>query len=278
MILYKLILSCLIFSFSTSLCAEPLFDVHLHYNASDARQFSLQQIIDKLERNGIKRAVVTGTPNLHTQELYQYAPEHIIPLLGVYRSHEDKLSWSNDVSLPSRIESELKNGVWRGIGELHIFAKDRHNPVFRRIVKIAAHHKLYLHIHGDPAVIDSVYDINPSQPVIWAHAGTYPYPDLLADYLHRYPSLYIDLSVRDTNIAHNGQINDDWYELFIKFPDRFMIGVDTYSLSRWKKFDAAVATIRNWLSQLPDDVAKQLATDNATTFFGPTTRSRKNRK
>ena len=269
---HNIILSCLFVLLSASLNAEslvdqPLFDTHLHYNAADARQFRPQQIINKLEQNGIKYAVVTGTPASHTASLYQHAPDSIVPLLSVYRSSADKIDWINDATLPIRIESELKKGKWRGIGELHIFAKDRHSPVFRRIIEIAAQHLLPLQIHGDPAVIDTVYNIMPSQSVIWAHAGTFPYPDLIADYLQRYPALYVDLSVRDERIAPNGQISDEWYELFIRFPNRFMVGVDTYSLSRWNNFDAAVATIRNWLAQLPDEVAKQLAYGNAATLF-----------
>ena len=251
-----------------SLSAGPLFDAHLHYNAADARQYSPQQIIAKLERSGIKHAVVTGTPASHTARLYRHAPGRIVPLLGVYRSHDDKIAWPNDATLPGRVEAELNKGGWRGIGELHISARDRHSPVFRRIIEIAAQRQLPLQIHGDPAVIDTVYDISPSQPVIWAHAGTFPYPDLVADYLQRYPALTVDLSVRDGRIAPNGRISDDWYELVIRFPDRFMVGVDTFSPARWHHFDDAVATIRNWLAHLPDDVAKQLAYDNAAAFFG----------
>ena len=183
---------------------------------------------------------------------------------------------ANRCDLTCRVEAELNKGIWRGIGELHIFAKDRHSPVFRRIIEIATQHKLLLQTHGDPAVIDTVYDISPSQPVIWAHAGTFPYPDLVADYLQRYPALYIDLSVRDGRIAPNGQISDDWYELFVRFPNRFMVGVDTYSLSRWNNFDSAVAVIRNWLEQLPGDVAKKLAYANGVALFAKTMDGRQN--
>lgn len=266
----NIILFCIIVLLPASLNARPLFDAHLHYNASDAAQFSPQQIIDKLKRNNIKHALVTSSPPLHAASLYRLAPEYIVPLLGVYRSHADKLTWSNDPNLITRIKAELNKGVWRGIGELHIFAKDRYSPVFRRIIEIAAQHDLPLQIHGDPAVIDTVYDIAPSQTVIWAHAGTFPYPDLIADYLQRYPALNIDLSVRDGRIAPNGLISDDWYELFVMFPNRFMIGVDTYSTSRWHTYDAVVANIRNWLAQLPDDIAKKLAYDNAARLFGST--------
>ncbi len=250
------------------LSAGPLFDAHLHYSANDAEHYSPRQIVDTLDRNKIKYAVVTGTPASHTATLYQQAPERIVPLLGIYRNPGDKVAWPHDTSLPSRIEAQLDKGTWRGIGELHIFANDRHSPVFHQIVQIAAQRQLPLQIHADPAVIDMVYDITPAQPVLWAHAGTFPYPDLVADYLHRYPALSIDLSVRDDQIAPNGRLNDDWYELFLRFPDRFMVGVDTYSRSRWKDFDSVVESIRTWLAQLPDEVARRLAYDNAAVFFG----------
>jgi predicted TIM-barrel fold metal-dependent hydrolase len=164
----------------------------------------------------------------------------------------------------------LKKGFWRGIGELHIFARDRHSLVFKQVVTLAAQHRLPLQIHGDPAVIDSVYDMAPGHPVVWAHAGTFPYPDLLADYLRRYPALRVDLSVRNERIAPNGKLSDDWYQLFMRYPDRFMVGVDTFSLLRWNNFDKAVASIRYWLAQLPDDIAQQLAYDNAAALFDRT--------
>lgn len=266
---HNLVLLCLILTLPGVSGDGPLFDAHLHYSARDAAHYSPPQILVKLDRAKVRYAVVTGTPSSHTLKLYQYAPERIVPLLGIYRRQTDKATWSNDEGLPARIESELAAGGWRGIGELHIFAKDRHSPVFRRIVEIASRRGLPLLIHADPAVIDIVYDIAPSQSVIWAHAGTYPYPDLVADYLQRYAELRIDLSVRDERIAPGGVISDDWYELFVRFPNRFMVGVDTYSTSRWSNFESVVATTRHWLSQLPDDVAKQLAYDNAAALFKP---------
>jgi len=262
---------------SLSLNADPLFDEqlfngqlfdgHLHYSAADAQVFSPQDIIERLDKNNIRYAVVTSTPASHAAALYKHAPDRIVPLLGMYHNETDKANWWDDAALPSDVEAELKKGYWRGIGELHIFASDRHSPVFRQLVLITSQQQLPLQIHGDPAVIDTVYDIAPQQPVIWAHAGTYPYPDLIADYLKRYPFLYIDLSMRDERIAPDGNIDDSWYELFVAYPDRFMIGVDTYSLPRWYDFDVAVKTMRHWLVQLPDDIAEHLAYGNAMSLF-----------
>ena len=247
--------------------AEPFVDAHLHYSAADAGLLGPRAVIETLDRNAISYAVVTGTPASHVSDLYSYAPERIIPMLGVYRNHTDKADWHEDASLPSYVETELKQGPWRGVGELHIFARDRHSPVFRRIVELVYSRQLPMLIHGDPAVIDTVYDIAPTMRLIWAHAGTFPYPDLVADYLQRYPTLIIDLSMRDERIAPQGRLDDAWYELFVTYPNRFVVGVDTYSPSRWQQFDAVVAGIQHWLSQLPDDVAKKLAYGNAETLY-----------
>ncbi|MBT8119699.1 MAG: amidohydrolase [Gammaproteobacteria bacterium] len=249
------------------LVAGPIFDAHLHYDAADARVLDARAVIEIFDRNDIRYAVVTGAPSSHARQLYGYAPERIVPLLGVYRDHADKADWHDDASLPSYVETELEQGVWQGVGELHLFAKDRHSPVFRRIVEIVSSRQLPMLVHGDPAVIDTVFDIAPKMKLIWAHAGTFPYPDLIADYLQRYPAMIIDLSMREERIAPQGRLDDAWYELFVTHPDRFMVGVDTYSLSRWQQFDAASERIRDWLSQLPDDVARRLAYENAARFF-----------
>jgi predicted TIM-barrel fold metal-dependent hydrolase len=251
----------------SGLVAGPLFDTHLHYTAADARVLSPKAVIETLDRNGIRYAVVTGTPASYVTQLYEYAPDRIVPMLGLYRSYTDKESWTRNVSLPSTVEAELEQGNWQGLGELHVFARDRFSPVFKRIVEIAAARQLPMLIHGDPAVIDTIYTIAPGARIIWAHAGTFPYPDLVADYLQRYPSLMVDVSMRDERISPKGKLDDAWYELLVTHPGRFVVGVDSYSLSRWKDFDAAAARIRDWLSQLPEDVARQLAFDNAARIY-----------
>jgi predicted TIM-barrel fold metal-dependent hydrolase len=250
-----------------TLTAEPFFDTHLHYNAADAQVFSPQNIIDKLNRSNIRYAVVTGIPSSHTRTLYKYAPDRIVPFLSVARNQHDKISWVNNAALLRELTAELNQGSWHGIGELHIFANDRHSKVFRRIIEIAAERQLPVLLHCDPAVIDTVYDIAADVQVIWAHAGTFPYPDLIADYLKRYPALLIDLSMRDQRIAPDGQLDDAWYDLLLSYPESFMAGVDTYSQSRWRNFDAAVSTISNWLTLLPDDVAADIAYGNAARLF-----------
>lgn len=250
--------------FITTVHAErPLFDAHLHYNEAAAQAFTSKQIVGILEREHIQHAVVTSTPPWHAATLFEHAPQRIIPFLGIYRQTEDKQNWHQNALVPDYVEQQLEDGPWRGIGELHIFAKDRHSPVLHRLVQLAVRHELPLLMHCDPAVIDTIYEIEPRVTVIWAHAGAYPYPDLLDDYLQRYPQLHVDLSVRDNRIAPKGKLADKWYNLFIQHPERFLVGVDTFSTNRWREYGAITRAIRSWLKQLPQDVAKRLAYHNA---------------
>jgi predicted TIM-barrel fold metal-dependent hydrolase len=266
----KPVTCCLIILlFSPGLAAERLFDAHMHYDAEDAAHYTPQQIIRMLDQNNIGRTAVTSSPPQHAGQLYRQAPERIVPILGAYRNADDKRNWPHDTDLPARIEAELAKGGWRGIGELHLFADNRHSPVFRRIIELAQKHQLPLLLHADPAVIDTLYEIAPEQRVIWAHAGTFPYPDLIADYLRRYPPLSVDLSVRDDRIAPRGDLRDEWFELFVTHPDRFMIGIDTYSLSRWQEYPKIAGKIREWTRQLPEEVASRLTYENAAEAFNP---------
>jgi hypothetical protein len=245
----------------------PLFDAHLHYSAEDAAQYTAADILSILDGNGVARAVVTATPPQQALSLYRHAPARIVPFLGVYRQPGDKQDWHRDTTLPARVEAQLAAGPWAGIGELHLFADARHSPVFRRLAELAVQHGLPLLLHGDPAVIDSLYEHTPGVTVIWAHGGTYPWPPLIRDYLQRYPGLHADLSVRDGRIAPGGVLDPAWTPLLLEFSDRLLIGVDTYSTRRWQQFDRVAGSIRDWLAQLPGEVAERIAHRNAASLF-----------
>lgn len=254
---------------SPALAEQPLFDAHLHYNAEHAEQIEPAQALSILQQAGIARAVIIGRPPEQALALHALAPERIVPMLGVYRDLADKQAWVFDAALPGRVERMLEDERWRAIGELHLFTAQRHSPVFHSLVRIATERGLPLLMHCDPSVIDTLFEIAPEATVIWAHAGAYPYPPLLRDYLERHPSLHLDLSVRDARIAPGGELDPAWENLLLEFPDRFLVGVDTYWTGRWFEAETVADEMRNWLAQLPDEVARAIAWDNATRLFPP---------
>jgi len=122
-------------------------------------------------------------------------------------------------------------------------------------------------IHGDPAVIDRAFELEPDLRILWAHAGTFPFPDLIRDYLVRYPQLSVDLSMRSPRLNPPEGMPQEWRDLLIEHADRFLIGVDTFSVGRWQDLDVHASEIRAWLDDLPDDVAQRIAWDNARKHF-----------
>ncbi len=65
----------------------------------------------------------------------------------------------------------------------------------------------------------------------------------------------------------------------LAFPDRFAIGTDpVWRVTRtqswdeaddgWDYFDQILDYHRNWISQLPEEVQRQIRADNAITFLG----------
>ena len=245
-----------------------MLDAHAHYSTPDAEAFSADAVLAKLDAAGVSRLAVTSSPPELAQRLYQHAPERIIPLLGVYASDLHKANWVHDAGLPAQVAAQLEHGMWAGIGELHLFARDARQPVFAQLVRLAAKRKLVLMIHGDAEVIELAFATAPDVRVLWAHLGTQPLPEELAAMLERYPdTLWIDTSVRDERIAPGGKLLPAWRALFERYPDRFVVAVDTFSVNRWQQYEVVVAQIRNWIAPLPQPLQNNLLHDNAARLF-----------
>ncbi len=251
--------------------APPLFDAHLHYTGVDAAALPPEAIIAIFDASGITRAVVSGMPTSAVERLHAAAPERIIPFLNVYNAPGAKRDWMHDERLPARVAGLLDaaGGLYRGIGELHIFAEDARSPVLMALADMAAERGLMLQIHGDAEVLDAVFERQPGLTVLWAHLGTQPRPDAIAPVLARHPRLYADTSVRDGRFVDaQGRLKPAWRAFFTAHAGRVLVGVDTFWTRRWQRFDQVAADIRGWLAQLPPEVAEQLAYGNAERLFG----------
>lgn len=246
----------------------PMIDAHAHYTTEDAQTLPPAAITARLGAAGVRRIAVTAAPPDLAQRLYRHAPTRVIPLLGVYHAGTNKMNWMRDVELPARTAAMLKLGTWAGLGELHLFAEDADSPVFAELVKLADANGLVLMLHGDAEVVDKAFELAPGLRVLWAHLGTDPRPEVLANMLERHPdNLWIDTSVRDERLAPAGKLLPQWRDLFVRYPTRLLAAVDTFSLNRWQHYEEVVANIRAWVGQLPKDVQRRLLYDNAAQLF-----------
>ncbi len=164
------------------------------------------------------------------------------------------------------IEQELKRGIYRGIGEFHLDGVEADTPVIRRIVQIASERKLWMHAHSDAEAIDKLFAYDPHARIVWAHAGMSEPPGVIDRMLSRYPALWADLSYRD--VAPGDTLDPEWKALFLKYPDRFLYGSDTWIPPRWEEVGSLTQQARGWLAQLPPEVAENIAWRNAERIFG----------
>jgi len=105
--------------------------------------------------------------------------------------------------------------------------------------------------------------------VIWAHTGIGGPPASRVDQLlARYPLLAGELSYRPGLTCEGGKLCPEWRQLLLKYPDRFVIGSDTWVNQRWMYYDELMAGYRTWLGDLPEAVARRIAWDNAAGWFG----------
>jgi hypothetical protein len=80
--------------------------------------------------------------------------------------------------------------------------------------------------------------------------------------------LWVELALR-TDVAPGGALDPEWKALFLRHPDRFLVGTDTWTPSRWESVREGHEAVQRWLQQLPRDVAEQIAWKNGERLFPP---------
>jgi len=241
----------------------PIFDAHIHYNRDAWGLYSVDDALALLDRAGVRKAFVSSTPDQGTLMLWQRAPERIIPSLRLYRSSADQATWTRDDSLLADIQERLQSDVpYRGIGEFHLFTGQSDNIVPHAITEVAANGKLILHAHADARALEELLATRPDIIVLWAHAGMAETPATVQRILDSHPNVWVELALR-SDTAPGGRLDPLWRSLFERYPDRCMIGTDTWIPSQWTRLPSLMNDVRVWLRQLPPELAAAIAYTNA---------------
>jgi len=267
--------------------AGPLFDAHLHYNEEafngSEGPHPLPDVLSRMQRNGVRAVIANSRPNDGTRSLAQ-APETrkagvtVVPFVRLYRNRADYTSWFRDESIYEMVQAELARGTaagpYRGIGEFHLYdAANAAWPVARKLMALAEEKDLVVLAHVDDVAIDLLMAATPSRGakarLIWAHTGIGGVPVARVDQLFaRYPRLVGELSYRPGLTCDGGKLCPEWRQLILKYPNRFVVGSDTWINQRWQYYDDTMRGYRSWLGELPADVARKVAWDNGAALFG----------
>jgi hypothetical protein len=243
----------------------PIFDSHLHYSHDAWEQLPPKAAIEILRKAGLKAAMVSSSSDDGTQKLYAEAPDLVIPVLRPYRQRGETSSWVRDPTIITHLEARLKANRYAAIGEYHVFGADADLPVVRRVVALARENKLFLHSHSDADAIERQFKQDPNARILWAHSG-FDSPDKVREMLRKYKNLWCDLAFRSEH-ASNGKVVPAWLAAFMEFPDRFMVGTDTFTPERWHFVVEHANWSRQWLADLPTAVAERIAYKNGETLF-----------
>ena len=166
------------------------------------------------------------------------------------------------------------SGPYRGLGEFHLYdSADANGPVARKLMQLAEQRRLVVLAHVDDVAIDLLMAHTASQGqavrLIWAHTGIGGAPVARVDaLLARYPGLVGELSYRPGLVCEGGQLCPEWRALLLKYPDRFVVGSDTWVNQRWQHYEAQMRDYRTWLGGLPASVAQRVAWGNAAALLG----------
>ena len=78
----------------------------------------------------------------------------------------------------------------------------------------------------DASGIEELLRRYPQVRWLWAHAGLGEPFEVVARVVDRNPALMSELSLK-SEVATNGKLDPRWKDLFLRYPDRVMVGTDT---------------------------------------------------
>lgn len=186
------------------------------------------------------------------------------------------------------------------------------HPLFLILADVAAKHNIPIDLHFDPIpkdvktpsalnspknpkvlkenikAFERLLEYNRDTKIVWAHAGSDPVgwykPKLVRKMLDKHPNLYC--SIRTVNRPDNDPvwhpktgINHSWMRLFKKYPDRFVLGTDSFIVSENYSGKARAPLVlaqrtriqregaNQLLSALKQDIAVKIARENAIRIY-----------
>ncbi len=260
----------------------PLFDAHLHYNEEawngKVGPHNVPDVVARMNRSGVKALIANSRPNAGTITLaasaeVKAAGMQVVPFIRLYRNRADYSGWFADESIYQMVLTEYAkgtaSGAYKGIGEFHLYdSANANGEVAKKLMRFAQDKQLAVLAHVDDDAIDLLMTHAPQARLIWAHTGIGGASVArVRALLTKYPKLMGELSYRPGLTCESGQLCPEWRSLVLDFPDRFLIGSDTWINQRWAYYEDTMSSYRTWLGGLPNQVAQNIAWRNGAALF-----------
>jgi hypothetical protein len=220
----------------------------------------------------------------------------------LHRSHRNGYTETELQQILNRLRKDIDSSLFAGIGEigLYHFDKTGRQPViafppnfapFVRIVDLIAKKRTWLYLHAEPVRPDGMsyeemvfggvellFRRNPDLKLILSHTAM-TNPVNVRRMLIRYSNLKMNLKIinQPENWKHlevitnpQGELYQDWAQLFEEMPERFIVGTDAkffrreFNTSNYKK---RIKRLRLILGRLDEKAARLIAYENAQKLF-----------
>ncbi len=145
-------------------------------------------------------------------------------------------------------------------------------------------------LQGNIKDFEKLLDYNLDTRIVWAHASSDTTGDLDTELLTRlledHPNLYLQLRIQpnrkgsssksvtsgaesqspDNPLDMDGKLEDEWLSLFETYPDRFILGTDTF-YGNPETAGRNLTTTPKFLDQLPEDLARMMGCENPKVVY-----------
>lgn len=247
----------------------PIFDAHIHYKEQAWRPYPPDSIIQLMDESGVAMGLVSSTPDEGTIKLWQHAPERIVPELRPYHDGFGSYNWTRMPGMERYLKRRLDDYPHEGIGEFHLHSIGADDtPLLRKVAKMAIERDLYIHVHSGARPVEFLFKLEPELKIIWAHAGMSEPANVVHNMMQKYDKLWADTSYREWDILQsNGSIDPEWRKVLEAYPERFMVGSDTWVNSQWDNYAGLIRANRAWLAEFSREHAEMFAYKNAARLF-----------
>ena len=259
--------------------ALPLFDAHIHladFSAAELYEFAMQWKLDGI--------VVVGTET--SIELQSAYPDYCVSCVTdgpITAETPDVLARALDDGARCIGELGLK---YIGMGGVPV-SYTVNDPILMEVYALAGSRGVPVNVHinhEDDTIweFEDALDSHPGTVFVWAHSGDTD-PATLGPLLQRHPNLFSDLACRhdifsrvvregyglyDQSImTPQGTLREDWREIFMRYPDRFIFGTDVAIFERAIYMEEVLSFFRQAFRQLPFPVAARIANRNGRAIY-----------
>ena len=244
----------------------PIFDAHVHYSHDAWENLPPKDAIAILRKAGLEaRAGLELGRRRHAAPRRRGAGARDPVAAPVSHARRGRAPGCATRPWRRSSRSACASSRYAAIGEFHLYGADADLPVPRRMVALAKQHKLVLHAHSDVDAIERLFKQDPEARILWAHSGFDRARARARDAAQaQEPVVRPRVPQR---ARRGGKVPAEWRALFTEFPDRFMVGTDTFTPERWHYIVEHANWSRAWLADLPPPLAERIAWRNGEALF-----------